>query len=368
MPKEIIMDRKVIKKIILTLLETWGITAIVLLSVFPVSCKVTTQGIQLIGGNYKVPKLLNINVNDEKSVSLDFSDEVKVENLIVSPFVPGFSDSVDISNSMELSTALDYASGNFGMVECNVEYSNENKTTILNFENGTEAGKAYEIYGVVRDRTGNTLTFCIPFTGYNSRIPKIQITEVHPAMAAVQKTEDQNGTRRLEYVECCVLSDGNLAGLELCSGYAGDSKGYEFLPLEVQKGEVFVVHLRTWGEGCISEEGNDLDLAFSRYCGEWRDLWSSNTTKPMGEKNDVIVIRNKTTGVVLDCFWYEDGTISNWGEYLKTDFTVTEGFAEIYPDGINGGGCSSAGIGTTKVFARGGDGRWSITTPSPGSL
>ena len=86
------------------------------------------------------------------------------------------------------------------------------------------------------------------------------------------------------------------------------------------------------------------------------------------QKNDVIVIRNKTTGVVLDCFWYEDGTISNWGEYLKTDFTVTEGFAEIYPDGINGGGCSSAGIGTTKVFARGGDGRWSITTPSPGSL
>ena len=96
MPKEITMDRKVIKKIILTLLETSGITAIVLLSVFPVSCKVTTQGIQLIGGNYKVPKLLNINVNDEKSVSLDFSDEVKVENLIVSPFIPGFSDSVDI--------------------------------------------------------------------------------------------------------------------------------------------------------------------------------------------------------------------------------------------------------------------------------
>lgn len=361
------MDK--VKKIVITIVETVVITGIVLFSVLPVSCKVSTQGIQIIGGNYKVPQLLDYNVVDENNIILNFSDQVKLYNVIVSPFISQVSDSFEISNSERLSPALEAASGAYGYLDCSVEYVNENKSANILIENGTNTGCKYELYGVVEDKIGNTLTFCIPFVGYNSRIPKLRITEVHPAMAGIQKNEDSNGTRRLEYVEILAETEGNLSGLEFCSGYAGENKAYIFPSIEVREGELIVLHLRTWGEGCISEDDDNLDLAWSRYSGSYRDLWSLNTGKPMGDKNDVLVIKDISSEHLIDAFMYSDSSFSSWAGYLKTDFTQYDDFVNFYDDNGVASAVSSTGIGTTKVFAFDYDSEsWIITTPSPGSL
>lgn len=361
------MDK--VKQILVVSIETILITSIVLFSILPFSCKVSTQGIQIIGGNYKVPQLLDMKVIDEKNIRIEFSDYVKLENLIISPFIPELSDSYDISNTDSLSPSLECASGAYGYLDCSVDYSEDNKIANIYIEEETEIGSKYEIYGVVTDKTGNSLTFCLPFVGFNSRIPKLKFTEIHPAMAGIQKTEDANGTRRLEYVEIYAESAGNLAGLEFCSGYAGEGKAYVFPAVEVGEGEIFLVHLRTWGEGCISEESENLTAAWSRYCGNYRDLWSPATTKPMGDKSDVLVIRDISSGKLIDAVMYSDGTVSDWGNYLKTDFTLDENFCDFYEDSSVEAAWSSAGIGTTKVLARNMEnGGWSITAPSPGSL
>lgn len=358
-----------VKRILLTVLETAGICSIVLVSVLPVSCKVSTQGIHVIGGNYKVPQLVEVSVVDGKHILLGFSDHIRIDKLIVSPFLEGISDSYDVSETCDLSPSLASAAGKYGTIECSAVCKEDSNTVQIILENETQVGKKYEIYGEVRDKTGNTLTFCVPFTGFNSRIPAIIMTEIHPAMAGIQKTEDAGGTRRLEYVECLALEDGNLAGLEFCSGYAGESKAYVFPPVEVKKNEIFVLHLRTWGEGCISEEAENLNLAFSRYCGPYRDLWNPGTSKPVNEKNDVLVIREITSGKLVDAFMYSDSSIEQWSDYLKTDFTSCSDFKNFYESNDVSAAFNSAGVGTTKVFSRSsGDGRWSITSPDPGSL
>lgn len=360
---------KLIKKIIIVALETSGITGLVLFSVLPVSCKVSTQGIQIIGGNYKAPQLLNINVVDDSLVTLDFSKEIKLKDVVVSPFFKDESDSYDISETENLSKALEYAAGLHGALDCSLEYENNNKTARIVLNEKTEIGKKYEIYGVVYDKTGNSLTFCVPFTGFNSRIVKLRMTEIHPAMAAVQKKEDSEGTRRLEYVELLVEAEGNLAGLELCSGYAGEDKSYVFPAVEVAEGEIIVVHLRNWGEGCISEEGDNLEEAFSRYSGPYRDLWTEATAKPMHEKNDVLVLRNSVTKKIMDAVMYSDYSIDDWSQHLKTDFTLESDFSDFYPECSVSKAWSSAGVGTTKVIALDvQSGVWSVQTPSPGSL
>lgn len=360
------MDKNFIKKFFLGFAETGLLVGIVLFAVIPVSCKVTTQGIQMIGGNYRVPSLENLTVINEQQVQIDFSKEVLVSDVIVSPFIEEESDSYEISMTQDLSTALSCAAGKYGKLEYELLSVNDNKSVVINLKESTKIGKQYEVYGKVSDKTGNTLVFVIPFKGFNSAVPEIVMTEIHPAMASQLKSEESKGTRRLEYVECKALSDGNLAGLILASGYAGESKAYCFPAVEVKKGESFIVHLRTWGEGCISEEGEDLTLAFSDYTSPfYRDLWSEETSKPMDDKNDILVIKNSVTNKIIDAVMYSNYSIESWESHLKTDYTCEPDFCDFYEDCSVSAAVSSSGVGSSKVLKRDvSKNTWSISESS----
>lgn len=347
------MDKKLFKRIFIVISQTFFITAITSFAVLPISCKVTSQGIQIIGGNYTIPQLNEVEVVDDKTVVLRFSEEVSVKNLVVSPFLEGISNSTEISQTEELSEALKSATDKNESLECCVEFENENKDAKIIMNENTKIGKKYEIYGVVEDKIGNSLTFCVPFSGFNSKIPKLLITEVHPSMASQTADDKSKNIRRLEYVKILALTDGNLSGLKFCSGAYGEEKGYEFPAVDVKQGESFLLHLRTWGDGCISEEGDDLSLAYSRYTSEnYRDLWTNSTTKCIGDKKDILVIKNSITNELCDAFMYSDGSAESWSNFLKTNYSLYEDFSKIYENVGIENAFSSVGVGTTKVFVR----------------
>ena len=303
-----------IRTILLTFAESLVITAIVLFVICPVSCKMTAEGVKILDGDYTPPVLRKVEVLDSKTVALSFSESVRLSECVVSPFEMDFSDSMEGSYSTSLADSIQAALGKHGRLSVSMEYFQQNSLIHIILDEEMKVGCKYELYGNVTDKIGNTLTILIPFEGYNSSIPHLLITEVQSESVSSQKSvEKQNGTYRTEFVELLALEEGNLSGIELISGYDGEAKKYEFPAVEVKKGEVFTVHLRNRGNGCISEVEDKLDLAFGLYTdSNSRDLWSLETGTSLGNKTDVIVIRNKQSEEIIDAVFYAAPEIEQW--------------------------------------------------------
>ena len=400
-------------KILLIILQTAMITSLVLLAVLPFSCRVTTHGIQILGGNYSCPKIMDYYVVDENTLAMQFSQSVTLKDLVLSPFIEGVSDSLEAGTGFDggtysggenyagvenytggesyagggaglegeeslfsdyeafLPPALQSASGLFGKIECSAVYDQaDNQNFVyIHFDQNTRVGQKYQLYGIALDKSGNSLSFLLPFMAYNNRLPELLITEIHTNLVTASKSEKEGGIRRLEYVECLALSGGNLAGLALCSGYEGLQNCYELPAVEVSEGEIFLIHPRSKENGCISEEGDDLNLAFSGYCGSYRDLWNTSESKPMGDKNDILVIKNLINGKIVEAVMYSNYSIEKWSDYLKTDFSVEEGFADFYEDASVSSAINSESLTASKVLIRNIEsGEWSVGNSSPGSL
>ena len=289
------------KQIILSLVQTVLITGITVFSVMPFSCKVTPEGVQIVGGDYASPVIESIEVVDENSLQISFSEKVKVTGAVLSPFIEGISDSYSHSKTEELSTALKAASGGYGKIPVTIEAQEDEKTIVFNFTSSTTIGNSYELYALVEDQIGNTLTFSTRFTGYNSRVPQMIMTELY----FYNESNKEKSVLRTEYVELLALTDGNLANLCLYGASKGIEKGYNFPPIEVHKGEILLVHLRQKGEGCISEEGEDLNLAASGISPAGiRDLWTSDKDLCYTKSADALILENKASSQILDgvCF------------------------------------------------------------------
>lgn len=309
------------------LFQTAFIVGVILASVIPFSCKVTTEGIQIIGGNYTPPVIESVKVVDEQTIRIDFSESVFLKNIVVSPFIPGISDSENHSGTEALSYALAAANGEKGKLEAEVESQEEGKTHYIHLQEKTSIGKQYEVFGSVEDRIGNTLTFCIPFTGFNSKIPQVIMTEIQ--IKYQKATVKGEVIYRGEYVEFLALTDGNLAGLELISAADGNEKNYEFPPLDVKKGEVFLVHLRAIGEGCVNEDSECLDLATAPHSKDGvRDLWGQENLSHFNDTSDVIMLRNMTDNSIIDAVMYAGAGVTEW----KT--TVAESAVRVYESGL----------------------------------
>ena len=120
------------------LLEAVLIAALTLLGVVPFSCKVSAEGIEIIGGDYTAPVIEAVNVIDEETVIMEFSDSVKMSNVVVSPFIPGISDSSNHSQTEELSPSLAAASGLYGKLPVQVSSSEDFKSITFNLGEKTK--------------------------------------------------------------------------------------------------------------------------------------------------------------------------------------------------------------------------------------
>ena len=313
--------------------ETAVIVAIMLAAVVPVSCKITEQGITIVGGDYTPPVLNDFTVVDERTVRLEFSEQVGVYGYVVAQVTDELFGSEEHSPTLDLSPAIERASGIYGSVPCSVT-EQEDGTVIITLEQDMQVGQGYEFYSEVRDKTGNSLTLAVPFAGYNSRVPVLVMTEIQTESVSSQRAVEKTaGIYRNEFVEILVLKEGNLAGLELCSAYDGETKKFLFPPVEVQTGEVFVVHMRARGNGCVSETGDDLDAATSSYTTAGvRDLWTDIETTTLGNKTDIILLRNRADRKLLDAVMYRASTIEAWTK-LMIDYSALVDESGIYESG-----------------------------------
>lgn len=333
--------------------ESVLLAGITVVSVMPFSCKITEQGVKIIGGDYVPPVLSSFTVTGEDSIHLEFSEKVNISGYVVAEAVDELAGSEAHSTAMELSPALERAAGMYGSVPCTVYIDESGCGVDIVLEQKMKIGQGYELYTQVTDEAGNTLTLAVPFYGYNDRVPKLLITEIQTESVSSQnKAEKEKGTYRNEFVEILVLGSGNLAGLELCSGYDGETKKYSFPVLEVEAGEVFVVHMRKRGEGCISEEGTDLSLAFSSYTGpEVRDLWTDIESTTLGNKTDVIILRNSADGCLLDAIMYRASEVEVWTKGM-IDFSQLAGECGIYESADIENAFVTDGMTGTKTMIR----------------
>ena len=365
--------------------QTFVLTSITILCVLPLSCKVSEEGVVFVGGDYASPILEEVSVLDERSVQICFSEMVKLKNYTVSEQIKDISDSDEHSDTEELSPALKAATGGHGKVAVDCCLSEDGRMITYSAVDSFEVGKAYEIFSTVEDKAGNTLTFCVPFCGYNSHLPKLIMTEVQ---AKYKKMKEDSF--RCEFVEFLALSDGNLSGLELVNAADGEGKKYVFPADEVKAGDVFIVHLRSAGSGCVTESDN-LNASTAPYSAKnVRDIWAENTKSRLNDNTDIIVIRNSVDGSILDAFMYAAEDALEWGKGMTAlaESVKKSGIYEsIEPTEVEVN--SGLGSSAAKSFCRN-DAKeirakvlaseelaypvkrkaenWTIKTPTPGTL
>ncbi len=327
---------------LILLVQTFLLTALTLFCVVPFSCRVSEEGIVFVGGDYISPVLEDVNVLDERNVQITFSEKVKLRNYTVSQVLKEISDSSEHSETVELSPALKAASGAYGKIEADCSLSEDGCVLTYSAADRYEVGKAYEIFGTVEDRAGNSLTFCVPFCGYNACIPKVIMTEL-------LVKHDKNSAKN-EFIEILALSAGNLAGLELVSGADGEKKKFVMPPVEVETGEILLIHLRSLGEGCLTESDN-LDEATAAYAQPGiRDIWAENEGSALSDTSDVIILRNGSEGEIMDAFMYNDKKAEDWKKPKPYAEKVFE--AGIYDSVAVDQVFPSKGASATKSFQR----------------
>ena len=352
--------------VLLIFVQTFVLCAVTLFCAAPVSCRATEEGIVMLTGDYHAPKLREFSVIDEHTLSLAFNESVRLENPVVSPQIAGVSDSMEHSETKDVSPAIEAAGGKYGRIDAQVTASEDGQKFTVVLEENCKVGKSYELFGTVADKMGNTLTFCVPFTGFNSQIPQLVMTEVQIKYA--KGTLNGKEIFRGEFVEFLVLKDGNLGGLELCSGSDGESKKYCFPAVDVEEGQVFIVHLRTVGEGCVDERENLDEATAPHSVAGVLDLWSENTGARFNDSADVILLQNGISGEVLDAFMYADSKTLEW-KAGPAAFAAKAAAAGVYETGSVGEATLCSGLTPLKSFQRSGpDSEWVVAAVTPGSL
>lgn len=313
----------------------------VILAVCPLGCKASLDEIDVLEGDFSVPHVENFTVVGCRSLKMDFTKKVRVEN--ASTF-----DSKEESFFCGVKTA----------------YSEDGKSVSFELARDTVIGEKYVLEGMILDEHGNSLTFSIGFRGYNENPARVILSEVRNAYGTAS-VKDETGTsqkvHRSEYVELYVLRGGNLCGIEVCSAADGEDKKFTFPSVGVNAGDYVTVHMRTIdadeldGEGMISEMGDDLTLSTHEdSCNTARDLWSENTKSCFAD-SDIIYLRDSYSGKILDALVYAKSTVVFWKDAFNDVVNAVEASgvwgSEVFPEnGVSSDFITSTAA--TRSFSR----------------
>jgi hypothetical protein len=162
---------------------------------------------------------------------------------------------------------------------------------------------------LAKDGYGNTVREQLNFRTRNDRVPKMQINEL--------RTEYSKP--KAEFIEFKMLSDGNLGALRVF--VAGNNKNpllYEFAPVEVNKYEYVVLHLRTLDESCQDEDGENLNKSGGTDSSPTgRDFWISGSTKLL-HKTDAVYVLDQDNRV-LDAVMISEKSDPLWDKEYFTE-------------------------------------------------
>ncbi|MDO5774149.1 MAG: hypothetical protein Q4P16_07565 [Spirochaetales bacterium] len=292
-----------------------GLLFAVTFSVCPMSCRSSVESLELLSGDFSVPKITKFFATSSNSARIDFSREVELKN-------------TELFLSDEVSS--------LGNVECKYE---EN-SVLLEFQNETAIGIDYKVEGMAFDSAGNSLTFSVPFKGFNSNPAKVIIAELRNAYGTKTIKETKEKVHRSEFVELYVLKGGNLSGLEVVSAANGDKTKFILPAVEVKNGDYVTLHMRTIvadgldGEGMHNELEDNLKLSkHEDSCDTARDLWSECTKKPFAA-SDIVVLRNSNTSEILDAVVFAKSDCTEWKKGIS-DFASIISESGVWQDGVS---------------------------------
>lgn len=281
-----------------SLLPSFALVCVICFSLNPISCNSTDRnflGLEILEGDFTVPKFQDFEVLSENSLKLSFNKNIFLVNASLKD---------DFGNEIAVLEDKSKSLGN---------------NLFFEFEKSTQIGKNYTINIIAKDLNENSIMLSVDFLGYNSNPAKMIFSEIRNAYGTAKVNGEQ--VHKSEFVEFYVLESGNLSGLEVYSASDGDDKKYVFPPVEVQKGDYITVHMRKIdasegldSKGMNNELGNDLSLSSHiDSCDSARDLWSENT-KSVFANTDIIVLKNSFNNKIMDSFCYATSQTLSWPE------------------------------------------------------
>lgn len=279
-----------------TLLPAAVIVLTVLTVMTPSGCHSVSEGLNFIEGDYSSPQIKSFSVTSSSSAEIAFTKEVV---------------SLETGIFKKVNPEENFTASCF--------FDTETNTALLDFSEDTVTGCPYVMEGCAKDRSGNSVTFSIPFTGWNEKPAHLLLSEIRNAYGTVKV--DGNSFHKTEFAELYVLKEGNLSGIELYSLCDGEEKKYTFPAINVKKGEYITVHMRKLenstscpydAEGVFDEKEENLNLA-SRLDSnpKARDLWFDNK-KPVFADSDIIMIKDGLK--IYDCLYYAKSSFEGFKE------------------------------------------------------
>lgn len=287
--------------LIKTFLVILGVSVIIL-SICVISCQLSPEGIILISGDYSCPKCNSFFLTNTNNAIISFSEEVYIDSLKL------VNDSTTTNISCNSSSILSTIDNTSTQTDFSIDFSENTFPEYL-----------YTLSGVATDKKNNSLTFHFTFTGFNNNIPKLVLNEV--------RTESSK--LKYEFIEIVALSEGNLGGVQILCGYDSENGIFTFPSVYVKENEYIVVHYRKSEEGAITEinlvnASYEEELAVSTAtdsCSTARDFWIDNTDARI-QKSDVILIKDKKDGIILDAVLFSESTNLEWKKDIQKEYAT----------------------------------------------
>ena len=311
--------------------------AAVCLCVSGIGCHITSEGVEIIGGDYSTPKFTELSVVATDCVKLVFTDRVNLKELTVCRVTDENSEesgtkekilkieevmpiaeteaaqqelsaaktarqeapeteTVEVDSSEQVVTVPDDEN-----TAESVNAGNSPAEYLVFFEKPLEPSVEYILYAVAEDERNNTLSFSVGFYGLNDNLAELLLSEIRTDMTKA----------KVEFVELFALKNGNTGGmvLECCNG----SKKLEYVmpAVDVKAGDYIVVHLRSTEDGC-SDELEAYDKCKATDCSDTAvDLWVEGNTKQVS-KNGCVVLRERTGSAPCDIICFLESSKTAW--------------------------------------------------------
>jgi len=245
------------------------------------SCAMDPSVVSVWGGDFSVPKIVSLVTVDTSVVAARFTAPVTVTKALV--VVPDNPAAV-IPVSWEADVG-------------------ENGGNGIKFLLGGTVGIGVPaaLSATVTDARGNSLSFSLPFTGYNDRVASLLFNEI--------RTDYDKP--KVEYIEFLVVKGGNLGGIEISNAMNVVRPCWEFPAVEVAAGDFILYHLRSVEEGLVNETGAiDVSAGVDARPGA-RDFWDTLTSAPL-KKTNVLLVRERKGGKIMDALLCAEAGKTEW--------------------------------------------------------
>ncbi len=292
------------------------------------SCAVDAAVLSVWGSDAAPPTLLSVTPRSSTLVSVAFSGPVRV---------------------------LDASAASEGGQDLGARWA-EGETASVEFSlsSALPAGGRGLIEGTVADGAGSTLSFTVPFTGYNER----------PAVLRINEVRFDYSKPKVEFVEFLVLRGGNLGGITIENYRNAARPVTELPPCEVSAGDFVVWHLRSVEEGLVTELGAVDVSAGTDSNPQARDIWDDQTSAPLKGTN-ALLLRERRGGALQDALLAAETAFADWPSDAVSAAAREAETAGLWPGSSLGSAVNTDGTSPTRTLGRisageGGAGEWAV--------